>query len=153
MNQDLQKFIDLLKTDKSLQEKMAAAAKNYTGEQKPEAAFQYVILPIAEEAGCHFTWEDYQQYMQVAVKELDPDEMEQVAGGDKTRGTSLSACVGVGVGGGVTVRVKEDGSCSLGTICFFLGFGDTTACAYAGASTDIDKDLDHGWHDCTTSGV
>ena len=33
MNQDLQKFSDLLEKDTALQEKIKAAAENYTGEK------------------------------------------------------------------------------------------------------------------------
>ena len=151
MNQDVKKFIDLLKADESLQEKMSAAVNNYTGEQTPEAAFQNVVLPIAEEAGCHFTWEDYQKYLQEETKDLDLDEMDQVAGGDSTRGTALSACLGVGMGAGATVKINDDGT-SMATLCFFVGFGESSACAYAGASTDNNKKLNHEWADCSMSG-
>ena len=80
MNQEVQKFINTLKTDKALQEKMQAATAKFMAEQEL-AAFQNVVRPVAEEAGCHFTWEEYQEYVKREVKELDQDEMDQVAGG------------------------------------------------------------------------
>ena len=80
MNQEVQKFIDILKTDESLQRKMKSASEKFMAEQEL-AAFQNVVLPIAEEAGYHFTWEEYQEYVKREVKELDPEEMGQVAGG------------------------------------------------------------------------
>ena len=59
---------------------MKSASEKFMSEQK-HAAFQNVVRPVAEEAGCHFTWEEYQEYVKREVKELDQDEMEQVAGG------------------------------------------------------------------------
>lgn len=133
---------------------MSAAVKNYTGKQTPETAFQNVVLPIAEEAGYHFTWEDYQKYLQEEVKNLDLDEMDQVAGGDSTYGTTLTACFGIGIGAGVTTKINDDETdYNLRTICCGLGVGETTACAWSGVSTDNIKRMNPGWHDCTTSGA
>ena len=51
MYQDVEKFINLLNTDVSLQERMKDAAEKYDGKQTPEAAFQDLISPFAQEAG------------------------------------------------------------------------------------------------------
>ena len=131
---------------------MSAAVNNYTGEQTPEAAFQNVVSPITEEAGCHFTWEDYQKYLQEEVKSLDLDEMAQVAGGSSTRGTALSACIGIGFGGGATIQMDDDGT-KLATVCLFVGFGESSACAYAGASTDYTRHMNPEWDDCAMHGA
>ena len=45
MNQEVQKFIDILKTDESLQKKMKSASEKFMAEQEL-AAFQNVVLPI-----------------------------------------------------------------------------------------------------------
>ena len=51
MNQDLKKFIEAVKTDTALQEKLASAGEAYTGDQTSEVVFEKLILPIAQEAG------------------------------------------------------------------------------------------------------
>ena len=94
MNQDLQNFIESLKTDKALQEKMETAAKNYTGDKTQEAVLRDLIIPVAKEAGFSLTVEEFKSYESGMVKDIDLDEMDQVAGGGSTRGGG-----GVGIGG------------------------------------------------------
>ena len=135
MNQDFQKFIDLLQTDTELQEKMKAASENYTGEQTQEALFQNLVIPAAEEAGFQFTWDDFLEYVEQEKEELrglELDEMDQVAGGFD--GVGVTACIGPGIGLGGSVvdkRVRLAGGC-LG-----VGFGyGANACAGEGVAAD-----------------
>ena len=66
--EQLNAFLEKVKSDTSLQEKLSAAAS-------PEAALQ-----IAKEAGFAITAEDIQS-MQSATVELSDDELEGAAGG------------------------------------------------------------------------
>ena len=87
MNQDLQNFNILLEKDTKLQEKVKSAAENYGGEKTQKAIYTNVLIPIAEEAGFHFTWEDIQEYaLQISssIQDLNGDEMDQVAGAGVT---------------------------------------------------------------------
>ena len=68
--EQLKAFLEKVKTDTSLQEKLKAAAD-------AEAAFT-----IAKEAGFAITAEDIQS-MQSATMELTDDELEGVAGGTR----------------------------------------------------------------------
>ena len=135
MNKDAERFMELLKTDKALQDKIAAAAKSYTDDKTQEAVFQNVTLPIAEEAGFHFTYEELREYLQQqnSVQTLDLDEMDQVAGGLFSGGIGFSVCankVGVGFGG----TYGEDGY----NICALIGYGDSDSiCVGAGISGDV----------------
>ena len=61
MNQDIQKFMELMETDEALQEKLKSAAESYTGEMTPEAAYDNLIIPIAREAGLNFTMEELRE--------------------------------------------------------------------------------------------
>lgn len=121
MNQDVQKFLDALKDDKSLQEKMKHATEAYEGERTQEAVFHGLISRVAEEAGFHFTWDDFQEYVKQEAEnaqQLNADEMDQVAGGyGKGKGYGGVGCsvVGLGLGGA--------GGNGTGGGCFFLGFG------------------------------
>ena len=141
MNQDLQKFLELLKTDKDLQEKMKASAENYTGEKSQEDVFRNLILPAAEKAGFHFSWEEYQEALKQEisnVQKMDLDELSQVAGGDTTYGSSAAACYKIGLGAGIAVNINDDETASeLATFCWIIGFGEASACIYQGASSDV----------------
>lgn len=44
MNQDITKFMELLKTDEALQGKLKAEADNYNGEQTPEAMIAVISV-------------------------------------------------------------------------------------------------------------
>ena len=70
-------FLEKVKSDTSLQEKLKAAAS-------PEAAIE-----IAKEAGFAITAEDIQS-MQSATVELSDHELEQVAGGCQVNSAKLS---------------------------------------------------------------
>ena len=142
MNQDIQKFIELLKTDESVSEKLKVSAENYTGEKTLDATFQNLIAPAAEEAGLHFNQEEYQEYVVQqtrAIQELSLDELDQVAGGDYTVGTTLNACYKIGFGAGIATKIKDDGSTAGQSFCFIIGWGEAAACFVRGASTDIVK--------------
>ena len=133
MKQDILKFIDTLKTDESLQEKLKSEAEKYEGEQTPKAVFQNLICPLAEETGCHFTWEEYKEFMTNEAgeaKELNLDEMEQVGGGE-TEGAGALFCsiFGIGVGGGSIDSKPKSRSCG----CLVVGMGiGALACAGEG---------------------
>ena len=47
MKQDVQKFIDAMRADESLREKMKSATGKYEGERTQEAVFQGLIQPVA----------------------------------------------------------------------------------------------------------
>ena len=68
LEEQLNAFLEKVKSDTSLQEKLKAAAS-------PEAAIE-----IAEEAGFSITAEDIQS-MKSATTELSDDELEGAAGG------------------------------------------------------------------------
>ena len=97
---------------------MKAAAEQYEGEQTPEGMFSKLIQPIAEEQGCQFTWDDFQEYVKQGSKELNVDEMDQVAGGyGKGKGYGGLGCSVVVLGLGAA------GGNGTGGACAFLGFG------------------------------
>ena len=132
MNKDAERFMELLKTDKALQDKIAAAAESYAGDKTQEAVFQNVTLPVAEEAGFHFTFDELEEYLvqqKGSVQTLDMDEMDQVAGGTMGGGVGITVCaqkMGVGIGG----TYSDDGS----NICAILGYGETDSiCVGIGA--------------------
>ena len=75
--EQLKGFLEKVKADTSLQEKLKAAAS-------PEAAIE-----IAKEAGFAITAEDIQS-MQSATVELSDHELEQVAGGCQVNSAKLS---------------------------------------------------------------
>ena len=136
MNKDAERFMELLKTDKALQDKLAAAAESYAGDKTQEDVFQNVTLPVAEEAGFHFTFDELREYLlqqKDSVQTLDLDEMDQVAGGLFSGGAGFSICAnkfGVGFGG----TYGEDGY----NVCMFIGYGDSDSiCLGAGISGDV----------------
>lgn len=110
---------------------MKSGAEKYYGEQTPEAVFQNLISPLAEEAGCHFTWEEYKEYMTNEAnltQELNLDEMEQVGGGSTDAGGGAVACfsLGIGIGGGII----ESRPTTLAGGCLLIGLGiGAIACA------------------------
>ena len=46
MNEGLKKMEELLRTDTAFQEKLKAAMESYTGEQKEEAVFNAILVPL-----------------------------------------------------------------------------------------------------------
>ena len=77
--EQLNAFLEKVKADTSLQEKLKAAAS-------PEAAIE-----IAEEAGFSITAEDIQS-MQSATAELSDEELEGAAGGGSRICTATRDC-------------------------------------------------------------
>ena len=77
--EQLKAFLEKVKADTELQEKLKAAAS-------PEAAIE-----IAKEAGFSITAEDIQS-MQSATVELSDGELEGAAGGGLTRSTGTFCC-------------------------------------------------------------
>ena len=75
--EQLKAFLEKVKADTSLQEKLKSTAS-------PEAAIE-----IAKEAGFSITAEDMQS-MQSAMVELSDHELEQVAGGCQVNSAKLS---------------------------------------------------------------
>ena len=75
--EQLNAFLEKVKSDTELQDKLKAAAS-------PEAAIE-----IAKEAGFSINAEDIQS-MQSATVELSNDELEQVAGGCQINSAKLS---------------------------------------------------------------
>lgn len=107
MNQDIQKFRELLLTDTEFQQKLQAASEAYTGDQSEEAVFNAVLVPIAAEYGITATFEEFHTYISgLDGAEMSKDELQQVAGGDKYTTSSLT-CDGVGIGFGT----DENGEC------------------------------------------
>lgn len=102
------KYMELLRDDKALQEKLAAATAAYAGDASDEkAVFAAVLAPIAKEAGFDFSYEDAAELAKAPVGELSDDELDQVAGGfalcfgigvGKTDNDNAAKCVGVGLG-------------------------------------------------------
>ncbi len=130
MSKDAREFVRLFNTDAELQERVAAAAENYEGEQTDQAVFEAVVDPIAKEAGFELTWEEFEQFGQellASKQELDEDELDQIAAGEKrddeegVGGAGFTSCVKVGVGFGSTLH--EDGN---RTICLVIGGGKTS---------------------------
>ena len=134
MENNVQKFVDLLQTDAVFLEKMQDAVGNYSGEQTAEAVFQKVIQPAAEEKGFRFTLEDMQEYIREnndSEQMVSQDEMAQVAGGG-TGGLGATACFVIGVGLGLTVSHHTDDNDSdideVGTCCIIGLGGGAGAC-------------------------
>lgn len=129
MKEDLNKFLELVKTDEVLQKKLIEAGKNYTGEQTKEAVFNTVVVPAAKEAGYDITLDDMTQF----VQELDHDEMALVSGGYGA-GIGGQICFILGVGGGGNLSQNKDGSMS-GGLCagFGLGSGISGCLVYGGS--------------------
>lgn len=132
MNQDVQKFIEKLKTDEELRKKLESAAKNYTGEKTPEAVFENLVQPIAKEAGFSFTADECREYENSQVQNLNLDEMEQVAGGvGGGAGVGGAGCDGFGWGFGAYGGYGGAAICLVAGIgyggggCAFIGFTGT----------------------------
>ena len=81
--EQLNAFLEKVKGDTSLQEKLKAAST-------PEAA-----IDIAKEAGFAITAEDIQS-MQSATVELSDEELESAAGGGRNPGTNSLICTNYG---------------------------------------------------------
>ena len=131
MNENLERFKELLLTDEEFQSKLKAASEAYTGEQTEEAVFNNVLVPLAAEYGVTATFDEFKDYLSgLENVEMSQEELGQIAGGDK--GFGASACFGVGVG----VGGHGEGS-RINAICILVGTGDkVAACAGNGVTTD-----------------
>ena len=140
MNNNVDKFVALIKEDPSLSEKFNSAVENYNGDQSIEDIFQNILLPLAKEYGCDFTLEDMQEYIhreEASVLELSSDEMDIVAGGGGGVGIGASACFIIGLGcasqGEIDMR---DGSLTEMGVCGGIGIGfGAGACIVSGSTT------------------
>ena len=136
MSDNMGKLMKLLMTDEALQQKVKAAAENYTGEQTEEAVFGAVLAPLAEEQGLPVTFEEYRALTEkVRTGEASEDELLQAAGGaDYSRinggGVGMSSCSGMGFGIGLTAGAKGGALCIVmgggfgGSFCLVVGMTD-----------------------------
>ena len=141
MGKNVEKFVEILQNDLSLQEKIKAAIENYSGEQTTEASFQNVLQPIVKEQGCDFTLEDMQEYIKdkaTSMQVLSKDEMDQVAGGGGGFGATACASLGIGIGGQAEPCPNDPSSCEEFGFCLVIGLGTGVgACAVPGATKKI----------------
>ena len=143
MNQNVQKFVELLQTDAAVQEKIKTKAENYAGDQTEEAIFRDLVAPAAEEAGFQFSFEEYKEYrdyLAQGTQSLDLNEMDQVTGGSKgAYGTGVNLCIGIGIGAGY-VQSEEDRGGTGGMLCFVIGAGGMSmnVCAVKGVEAYSD---------------
>lgn len=141
VNADFKKFEELLKTDKEFQEKLQAAAENYTGEPSEEAVFENLLLPLGQEYGLSATFEEFQSYISgfagAEGGELSEEELAQVAGGKGGGGAGIGFCliVGTGIGAG---GAPDDSTGIGGGLCAMIGLGwGGYECWGSGQSGDI----------------
>jgi len=134
MNEGLTRFRKLFLTDETFQNELQAVAKDFAEGQSEEELFRDVISPLAARYGITATFDEFKAYLESLNedRELDSEEIEQIAGGG-TKGVGFQAClvVGVGLGG-----MEEDGEgTDIKGYCVGLGAGSTGACAGHGSST------------------
>jgi len=123
MNEGLKKFEELVKTDTEFQQKLVAAAENFTGDKTDEQAiFNEVLTPVAEEYGISATYEELKEYLyqtNVSQDELSDNELVQISGGGgKAGGIGAIGCWAAGLGVGV------GGGSGAGGVCLVIGLGD-----------------------------
>ncbi len=115
--ENAKKFMELLNTDKELQQKVKTATEAYTGDKTDEKeVFDTVLAPIAKESGHEFTFEDVEELAKAAQDdELSENEVAAAAGGGKP-----SFCIAIGFNG-----VWEDvGTGDFGCgACYGVGVG------------------------------
>ena len=135
MNEGLKKFEELMKTDAAFQEKLKAAMESYTGEQTEEAVFDAVLVPLAKEYGISASFEEYKEYanhISGEDRELNEDEVNQVAGGGKGGGFGLSACAIIGIGAG-GAGSESGGACAV----IGAGYGKTDCMLIGESESDF----------------
>ena len=115
MNKDVKAFVEMIKTDKAVQEQIKAVAETYNGAATDEAVWAEVISPIAEEKGFDITLDDYKAYVDGLVKEneLSESELANIAGG-------FTFCIFVGGSGGKVKQAKAEGGVGA---CYYVGVG------------------------------
>ena len=80
---NINQFEEMLRSDETLQAKLAEAEKAFAGDKADEKAFfDAVIAPLAAEVGLPFTFEDMSELFD--SRALNDAELEAVAGGDDT---------------------------------------------------------------------
>ena len=130
MNEGLEKFAELMKTDEEFQNKLKTAAEAYSGDKNDvKAFFEAVLVPLGQEYGISATYEEFSNYIEArANTEISPEEIKQVAGGKSGNGFGIGACYRVGVGIGYTGNDERSNTCMV------LGSGDTAGtCAGSGS--------------------
>ena len=95
--ENIEKFEKLMASDEKLQAKFRAAADAFTGDKKDEQAkFEALILPLAEEAGLPFTFEEAKA-LSIEGREVSLDEADAISGGsDVDQGWSFCLVIGGG---------------------------------------------------------
>ncbi len=112
MNTNVADFVEMMKNDKALQDKIREASKDYAGEYKDEDVWNNVLGKIVEEEGFSFTFDDYKKYMD-KNSELSEDELKNIAGGE------WGYCLIVGGTSGKVAEAKYHG---IGA-CYYVGIG------------------------------
>ena len=115
MNKDVKAFVEMIKTDKAVQEQLKAVAEAYNGAATDEAVWDEVMKPIANEKGFDITLDDYKAYVDNLAKEneLSDSELEDIAGG-------FTFCLIVGGSGGKVAQAKPEGGVGA---CYYVGVG------------------------------
>ena len=130
MNQDLEKFGEMLRTDPDLQESIAEAAVSHSGTLSTEEAYN-LLKPFAEAHGFHATFGEFKEYLDTINRSndgtLSDNELEQVAGG-KSRGLGATECYVVGGGLGASGGDGEGGLC----VGIGFGWGNSACCTDGG---------------------
>jgi len=127
VKKDLEQFLEKMKHDKALQEKLEEKIKAYSGEKAEKAVFDSLLVPMAKEQGCDIAFEDLEALR--AEMDVSADELAQTAGGDNKSAIDALACSGVGIGFGAgknwTTGKKEFcfviGAASGSTFCTGIG--------------------------------
>jgi len=133
VSNDVSKFFELLANDKNLVEKLSDNDKAYAEIHKNDKvdklkAAEEIILPVAKEAGFHFTLKDLMDYenekADVMEEEFSDEELSQVAGGQRTlEGYGAAACYWIGLGFAASKPYRGEGN-----FCAIFGLGMTNAC-------------------------
>ena len=94
MNDGFNKMKELLLSDEEFRGKLKAAYEAYKGDQTDESVFNEVLVPLAAEYGITATYDEYKEYIRSVPddEELSPEELDQVAGGDKMKGFGGAVC-------------------------------------------------------------
>ena len=83
-----------MRSDEALQEKLRAATDAYTDDATDQKAiFEAIVVPLAEEAGLPFTYEEAQELASGSEK-LSLDDLDAAAGGI----TGVCGAIGFGDG-------------------------------------------------------
>ena len=109
--ENVDKFEELLRNDEALKAKLDAAVAAFKGNVEDNAeVFAGIIIPLAEEVGLPFTYEEATEFS--PSRELSADELDAVAGGD------WGFCILIGVGDHPDSTCREPGYA-----CAYIGVG------------------------------